>query len=39
VQELDVLLTCWEEHPEKLDNFDRAMKEERKKAGPNEIVF
>jgi hypothetical protein len=39
VQELDVLLTCWEEHPEKLDNFDRAVKEERKKAGPNEIVF
>jgi hypothetical protein len=39
VQELDVLLACWKEHPEKLDNCDRVMKEERKKAGPNEIVF
>jgi hypothetical protein len=39
VQELDVLLACWEEHPEILDHLDWVMKEERKKAGPNEIVF
>jgi hypothetical protein len=29
VQELDVLLACWEEHSEILDHLDWVMKEER----------
>jgi hypothetical protein len=39
IQELDKILGYCEEHPELLDRVDRFMREERKKTGPNVIVF